>query len=336
MSLNSTPPTPPSPPPPPHRRPLRLSPIRYYRPYWCYQCHQTVTILSLPNSDIFCPRCNGQFLQEIEFTRPRLVLDLSGIDRSPTSQLIEALSVGLGPQIWRQPTDLGHRRIHPLPEVDPETLRGFRIILRTNGPTITPLEENPVPPPRANINDYFAGPGLHELIEELTQNDRPGPPPAPPSAIEAVPRVKITSTHMINEFTILVLFVAMSCLLPSLLILELMMRIIGGRTAGGGGTPSPCYGLFVPRQVGLMATGILQMVAAQELGFTDVGSFESNLCQLHVCNVSGGRSFGLMLMTFNISTPHLAEMAVQILPQLVPWEVGTETTMFSFCNTHCS
>ncbi|XXG86699.1 hypothetical protein AAC387_Pa11g1544 [Persea americana] len=196
MSLNSTPP---SPPPPPHRRPLRLSPIRYYRPYWCYQCDQTVTILSLPNSDIFCPRCNGQFLQEIEFTRPRLVLDLSGIDRSPTSQLIEALSVGLGPPIWRQPTDLGHRRIHPLPEVDPETLRGFRIILRTNGPTITPLEGNPVPPPRANINDYFAGPGLHELIEELTQNDRPGPPPAPPSAIEAVPRVKITSTHMINE-----------------------------------------------------------------------------------------------------------------------------------------
>lgn len=44
-----------------------------------------------------------------------------------------------------------------------------------------------------------------------------------------------------------------------------MVRIIAGSTAGGGGTPSPCYGLFAPRQVGLMTTGILQMVVAQEL-----------------------------------------------------------------------
>ncbi|OEL33198.1 putative E3 ubiquitin-protein ligase RHC1A [Dichanthelium oligosanthes] len=52
---------------------------------------------------------------------------------------------------------------------------------------------------RANIADYFVGPGLDDLIEQLTQNDRRGPPPAAQSSIAAMPTVKITQRHLSGD-----------------------------------------------------------------------------------------------------------------------------------------
>lgn len=49
---------------------------------------------------------------------------------------------------------------------------------------------------RANMEDYFVGPGLEDLIEQLTQNDRHGPPPASQSAINAMPTLKINPRHL--------------------------------------------------------------------------------------------------------------------------------------------
>lgn len=45
---------------------------------------------------------------------------------------------------------------------------------------------------RGNNGDLFVGPGLQELIEQLTANDRQGPPPAPRTAIDAMPTIKVT------------------------------------------------------------------------------------------------------------------------------------------------
>ncbi|KAI6689388.1 hypothetical protein NL676_026216 [Syzygium grande] len=47
--------------------------------------------------------------------------------------------------------------------------------------------------------DFFLGRGLEQLIEELTQSDRPGPPPAPDSAINAIPTVTIEPSHLKND-----------------------------------------------------------------------------------------------------------------------------------------
>lgn len=49
---------------------------------------------------------------------------------------------------------------------------------------------------RAGISDYFMGPGLEELIEQLARNDRRGPPPALRSSIDAMPTVKIAQRHL--------------------------------------------------------------------------------------------------------------------------------------------
>ncbi|KAI3442718.1 RING-type E3 ubiquitin transferase [Psidium guajava] len=50
-----------------------------------------------------------------------------------------------------------------------------------------------------NPGDFFSGQGIEQLIEGLTQNDRPGPPPAPDSAIDAIPTVTIEPSHLNND-----------------------------------------------------------------------------------------------------------------------------------------
>ncbi|XP_016450440.1 E3 ubiquitin-protein ligase RZF1-like [Nicotiana tabacum] len=55
------------------------------------------------------------------------------------------------------------------------------------------------PPSGVNDRDYFTGPGLENLIEELTENDRPGPAPAPEPIINSIPTVVITPEHLRDD-----------------------------------------------------------------------------------------------------------------------------------------
>lgn len=48
---------------------------------------------------------------------------------------------------------------------------------------------------QANLDDFFMGSGLQHLIEQLSMNGRQGPPPAPRSAIDAMPTIRITQRH---------------------------------------------------------------------------------------------------------------------------------------------
>ncbi|XVF36882.1 hypothetical protein REPUB_Repub19eG0097000 [Reevesia pubescens] len=214
------------------------------RNYWCYQCHQSVRIAATNPSEIVCPRCFGQFVVEMEISRPRMVVDFTAFDPSPDARLLEALSLIMDPPIRRFNLDnsdnqepqgwpfFGRRNnlLDSEAENRPrERLRRRRsrssdgsdnreqerdeallhprtwIILRPMGPfgpgtaePTLPQENNPARP-GLDPRNFLFGPGLNELIEQLTQNDRPGVPPAPESTIDAIPNVKITETHLSND-----------------------------------------------------------------------------------------------------------------------------------------
>jgi len=52
---------------------------------------------------------------------------------------------------------------------------------------------------RGNTGDYFVGPGLEELFEQLSANNRQGPAPASRSSIDAMPTIKITQRHLRSD-----------------------------------------------------------------------------------------------------------------------------------------
>lgn len=58
-----------------------------------------------------------------------------------------------------------------------------------------PRRQGPIPC-GVDARDYYFGPGLNELIDQITENDRQGPPPLPERAIEAIPTVRIESSHL--------------------------------------------------------------------------------------------------------------------------------------------
>ncbi|XP_038898009.1 E3 ubiquitin-protein ligase RZF1 isoform X3 [Benincasa hispida] len=202
--------------------------ITTFQLYWCHRCHRTVTHAAAPPSELTCPRCFGQFIEEIHLTLPQF-------DPSPAARLLEALSLMLNQPIrlLNNGTPNANRRRPPLhrfddfdrrsfsdPEGDelphwrtrwrgrslderdnsglpPNPNRSRTVIVFGPPDQLQPIQ--PILPRRADPRDYFTGPQLDELIEELTQNDRPGQPPASEEAIERIPTVKITAEHLKND-----------------------------------------------------------------------------------------------------------------------------------------
>lgn len=182
--------------------------------YWCYQCRCSVRLA--PGEQIVCPTCNEGFLEEINGP------DRSGaVDRerererqfSPTHHLLGTISTLLGHiegrgdsremDVRRRSSRYGRERMPFNP----------MIILRGPGSNSNGEENGSIEvyfdngsgiglrrlP--AHLTDYFMGPGLDRLIEQLTQNDggHCGPPPASRSAVEAMPTIEIVQKHLGND-----------------------------------------------------------------------------------------------------------------------------------------
>lgn len=170
-------------------------------PYWCHVCNR---MLRLSAGDrTLCPTCGGGFVEEaddgVSISRPNpfegFLMDdgdrLSGAD----------LMTALLRRFSNQGNNEGHDHVHDRMFYSP------LLILRRgpmggNGPMElifggdTGIEPRALP---ANIGDYFMGSGLEQLIEQLSQNDRCGPPPAPSAAVDAMPTIKINLRHLVNN-----------------------------------------------------------------------------------------------------------------------------------------
>ncbi|XP_010922248.1 probable E3 ubiquitin-protein ligase RHC1A [Elaeis guineensis] len=177
--------------------------------HWCYACRQAVHPYG---QDMICPYCDGGFVQELNevdggvlspfdffglgtnehhdhrfgimdvlsaLMRQRMRLRNGDVDVRGRPGMTAEHGMSFGPVPWL----IFHGQL----PVRVSENGGIEVLL--NGAPATGLR-------RANMGDYFIGADLDELIEQLTQNDRHGPPPASQSAIDAMPTVKINQRHL--------------------------------------------------------------------------------------------------------------------------------------------
>ncbi|OWM63122.1 E3 ubiquitin-protein ligase RING1 [Punica granatum] len=188
--------------------------------FYCHQCSRSITLVISPSTDPLCPHCNEGFLEEYENPnpaptpfRPRFppsepffadpfssLLPFFLSSSSPPSTTTVDLQ---NPAVFSASHTSGSE---PHPQNNPfdpfAFLQSHLQNLRSSGAQIQFVIENrpsdsPFPLP-ANLGDYFMGPGLEQLIQQLAENDpnRYGTPPASKSAMEALPTSKVTDVQL--------------------------------------------------------------------------------------------------------------------------------------------
>ncbi|GAB2287109.1 hypothetical protein Dimus_021494 [Dionaea muscipula] len=170
--------------------------------HWCYQCRQAVRPRGRGTS---CPYCNGGFVQELD--------ELGGYGLREGPDQLFGLMEAMESLMWREnaaertglPEAFGafiaqRRRSGVDSDRNPWLIFQGQVparIPRNSSAFELLLNGSPgIGFSRGNNGDFFVGPGLQELIEQLTLNERQGPPPAPRSAIDAMPTIKITQAHL--------------------------------------------------------------------------------------------------------------------------------------------
>ncbi|KAM6542246.1 hypothetical protein CsatB_006693 [Cannabis sativa] len=198
--------------------------------YFCHQCNRTVSLD--PSSEIVCTECGGGFLEEVENPMPSpnfnpffsFSPDAPSFSASGFPIMFSAGSAS-GPGGGRS-GGAGGTIVDDLSALlggaptqgsqfhDPEAFNPFLFLqnylqtLRANGANVQfVIDGNPGDstgfrvPTNLNLGDYFFGPGLEQLIQQLAENDpnRYGTPPASKSAVEALPNIKITEEMLASD-----------------------------------------------------------------------------------------------------------------------------------------
>lgn len=190
--------------------------------YFCYQCDRTVTITPSPTSDLVCPVCNGGFLEEFENPNPNpnpflpseqsffgasgfplLFASTASSGHGTTGTMVDDLSALFGG---------GQTRTSPFQDPDAFNplvfLQNYLQTLRANGANVQFVIDSGSGDPSGfrvpsnlNMGDYFFGPGLEQLIQQLAENDpnRYGTPPASKSAVQGLPNVKISEELLVSD-----------------------------------------------------------------------------------------------------------------------------------------
>ncbi|XP_061368635.1 E3 ubiquitin-protein ligase RING1 [Gastrolobium bilobum] len=196
------------------------------KPFFCHLCNQRVTCSD--DSDPFCPICLQGFVEE-DNSNPnpnpnpnptavsfRFIPDPSSdphLPFHPLSLLPLLLSSASSTTIDLQNPHFfsnspGSRTRPDFPERD--TFDPFLFLqnhlqgLRAEGANVQFEINHPSEPGfrlPANIGDYFVGPGLEQLIQQLAENDpnRYGTPPASKDAVAKLPTVTVDDELLNSE-----------------------------------------------------------------------------------------------------------------------------------------
>ncbi|KAI9084988.1 hypothetical protein K1719_032980 [Acacia pycnantha] len=166
------------------------------KPFFCYKCDRRVNIPASDYSDPFCPFCLQGFLEEVENPNPFADPESSfGFD--PLSFLPLLLSTASRTRIRPDSVDADifdpvHFLQNHLRDLQAD---GANVQFEINNPSEQAFR---LP---TNIGDYFLGPGLEQLIQQLAENDpnRHGTPPASKSAVQSLPTVTVTNELLSSE-----------------------------------------------------------------------------------------------------------------------------------------
>ncbi|KAJ7970179.1 E3 ubiquitin-protein ligase RING1 [Quillaja saponaria] len=204
------------------------------RQYFCYQCNRTVFITPSTNSDPACPNCNEGFLEEVENPIPSVNPNPSNPFFSFTSEfgsggpgggndgfpLVFSTTSseggsGGGPVFDNLSAMLGAgpNRSNPFQDAGAFNpfvfLQNYLQTLRDGGANVQFVIDSGSGDPTGaarlqsnlNLGDYFFGPGLDQLIQQLTENDpnRYGAPPASKSAVEGLPVIRISEELLASD-----------------------------------------------------------------------------------------------------------------------------------------
>jgi E3 ubiquitin-protein ligase RNF115/126 len=92
---------------------------RTCRVYCCYECRHAIRIISFPSSDVFCPRCYGRLLHEVDFPQPVMPPNFAPFRPFPyTFPSMEGNQDGRPGGRWvlfGRPGDLHHHPMEPAP-----------------------------------------------------------------------------------------------------------------------------------------------------------------------------------------------------------------------------
>ncbi|XP_006661882.1 E3 ubiquitin-protein ligase RING1-like [Oryza brachyantha] len=198
--------------------------------YFCYQCNRTVLLAASAAAAgaLSCPECRGDFLEEVNVPAPAIIpfpfalppmggaasptppSSSSSNAASPSDDLSAFLSSVLS---FRDEPDRAPGATSAAgtatPEDEPDGFDAVTFVqnylqsLVEGGANIQVLLDDasfslaPGGIGRvggASFGDYFVGPGLEQLIEQLAENDpnRYGTPPAAKSALSTLPDVIVT------------------------------------------------------------------------------------------------------------------------------------------------
>lgn len=132
---------------------------------------------------------------ELDISRPRLVPDVAELEPFPASGLLDSLAQMLHPQTRREYLEFGRRIRWESEGADAPwiTLQFLEPPRPERLPMAAPPQQLVVP----EDDNFVHADNL--FVSRTTDIDRPGPPPAPASAIETLPTVNITQENLTKD-----------------------------------------------------------------------------------------------------------------------------------------